>query len=113
MIGSTSTQRIAHYVTALPEQQLKAAMLVWLTHEQPSIDDLADTLAQEQAALEVVDAAFEESAFRELFPPMSEAEMVAASLQAHEEHMRTGEGYTQSEMESWVEELAAPSPCPS
>ena len=86
-------------------------MLIWLAHEQPSIDDLADTLAQEQATLEAADAAFEKPAFRELFPPMSEADMIAASLKAHEEYVQTGEGYTQSEMESWVEELAASSLC--
>ena len=88
-------------------------MLVWLTHEQPSIDDLADTLAQEQAALDAADAAFEKPAFRELFPQMSEADMIAASLQAHEEYLQTGEGHSQSEMESWVEELATSSSCPS
>jgi hypothetical protein len=88
-------------------------MLAWLTHEQPSIDGLADTLAQEQAALEAVDAAFEKPAFSELFPSMSEADMIAANLQAHEEYMQTGEGYTQLEMESWVEEIAASSPCSS
>ena len=107
MLESTSTQKIARYVTALPERQLKAAMLVWLTHEQPSIDDLADTLAKEQAAFEAADAAFEKPAFRELFPLMSEADMIAASLQAHEEYLKTGEGHTQTEMEAWVEELAS------
>lgn len=110
MLESTSVQRITRYVTALPEQQLKAAMLAWLTHEQPSIDDLANTLAQEQAALEAVDAAFKKPAFRDLFPLMSEVDMIAASLKAHEEYMQSDEGFSQTEMESWVEELAAPRP---
>jgi len=108
MLESTPVQRITRYITALPEQQLKAAMLVWLTHEHPSIDDLANTLAQEQAALEAANVAFEKPAFRYLFPLMSEADMIAASLKAHEAYLQTGEGYSQTEMEAWVEELAAP-----
>lgn len=103
----TSVQRIAQHVTALPNRQLKAALLAWLTHEQPDIDDLANTLAEEQAALEAVDAALEKPAFKDRSSLMSEADMIAASLEAHEEYLQTSEGYSQTEMEAWVEELTS------
>jgi hypothetical protein len=107
MIETTATQRIAQYVAALPEKQLKAAMLVWLTHDNASIDDLAETLAQEQATVEDIDALYETPEARKLFPAMTEEEMLAGSIEAYEEYKRTGIAYTQDQMEAWAKDLRA------
>ncbi|NEP19558.1 MAG: hypothetical protein F6J97_22140 [Leptolyngbya sp. SIO4C1] len=82
-------------------------MLVWLTHDNATLDDLAETLAQEQAAIAAADAAFESEDFTAAYLPMTESEMIAGSLQAHDEYLQIGEGYSQPEIETWVEGLAS------
>lgn len=111
MTSTTTAQKIALYITALPGERIKAAMQAWSAQADTSIEDLVESLAnesieQERTAIEIADAAVESPTFKARFPSMTEAEMVAASKEAHAEHVANGrKGYTQSEMESWVATL--------
>ena len=106
MIANNAAQRIAHYLTVLPGEQVKAAMLAWTASADVSITALEQALAEKQDAIALVDALAKPDTFSTVFPSMTEAEMIKASLQSLAEYQRTGAGITQDEMEEWAATLA-------
>lgn len=67
---------------------------------------LEQALASEQDELSSADALAETADFSAKFPSMTEAEMIKASLESLTEYQRTGEGFTQQEMDDWAVTLA-------
>ena len=106
MVVTNTVQKIARYITALPGDQVKAAMLAWTAGSDPSITALEQLLASEQSSLTSVDDFFETKDFAAAFPSMTEAEMIESSLQVLGEYQRSGEGLTQEDMEAWADGLA-------
>jgi hypothetical protein len=105
MTASSIRQQILDHLEALPGEQVKTLLLIWLTSTSGELEDFERLLTitpthttQESFEYGEIDAALN-------FQPLTEAEMIQQSKSALEVYLRTGLGVKHEQVREWANRL--------